>query len=148
MARQESVARGLWVLTVASAVLIGWHVAGGDVAAAHAPDDTIWVELALPMVFFAVQPVWMRGHPLDFGPLRKHVDGEHGTGTYDGWLRAIRPLLLLAGAALAAAAACALNGWRVDAPTGAYVIAGSFLSAAAGLGLCWLILRWRGVQLE
>lgn len=148
MSEPKKVARGLWVLLCASAALIGWRAAGGDTAAAHAPDDTIWVELALPLVFFAVQPIWMRGHPFDFGPLRKHVDGEHGTGTYDAWLKAIRPVLMLGAAALAAAAACAFNGWRLGAPPGAYVVAGSFLSAALGLGLCWLLLRWRGVQLE
>ena len=97
----------------------------------------------------------MRGHPVDFSPLRKHVDGERGAGehvdgkrgagTRDGWLWAVRPVLLLGTAALAAAAACALNGWRVGAPPGAYVIAGSCLSAAGlGLGLCRTLLHWRG----
>ena len=148
MAEPKSVARGLWALTLASAALIGWRIAAGDAAAAHAPDDSIWVELVLPAVFFAVQPLWMGGHPFDFGPLRKSVDANHGAGTYDAWLRAVKPVLLLGAAALAAAGTCAFVAWRLTAPPGAYVVAGSFLSAAFGLGVCWALLRLRGVKLE
>ena len=147
-ADRQKVARGLWLALLAAAALIGWRAGGGEAAAEHAPDDTIWVELVLPAVFFALCPWWMRGHPLDFGPLRKWIDTDHGSGTYDRWLWAIRPLLLLGAAALAAAAACAFNGWRTGAPAGAYVIAGSFLSAALGIALCWAILRWQGHKLE
>jgi hypothetical protein len=148
MSEPRTVARGLWALLCTTTALIGWRAASGDTAVAHNPGDTSWVELVLPLVFFAVQPIWMRGHPFDFGPLRKSVDANHGTGTYDTWIKAIRPVLLMGAAALAAAAACALNGWRIDAPAGAFVIAGSFLSAALGLGLCWLTLRLMRKSLE
>ena len=88
-AHRQTVARGVWVALLVAAALIGWRAGGGDAAAEHAPDDTIWVELVLPAVFFAVCPLWMRGHPLDFGPLRKWIDTDHGSGTYDRWLWAI-----------------------------------------------------------
>lgn len=141
-------ARVLWVLLLLNAVRQGLAFSSGEMAQAHAWGPRSWVQIAIPFLAFATSPFWMKGHPFDFVRVRYWINQRYGEGLYETWSRAIQPLALVTAVAAVTGLVCAANGWRIGAPSGAYVLAGSFLSAALGFALCRAIVMRQGTVIE
>ena len=126
-------ARVLWVLLLANAMRQGLAFSTGEMAQAHAWGPRSWVQLAVPLLAFATSPFWMKGHPFDFVRVRYWINQR---------------LALVTAVAAVTGLVCAANGWRIGAPSGAYVVGGSFLSAALGFAICRVIVKRQGTVIE
>ena len=130
----------IWVFVLASAVL------GTDelppVPANFSPPMTVAI-LVMPILFFGVMPFWARHSPFYHPTLARYLDGRFGAGALASFLVRLRPLLLFAAAAVAQGILLLLLAFRSDSPSGAYVIAGFFLSGGIGFAAahCLLYLR-------
>ncbi len=106
------------------------------------------VTLALPAFFFATAPLWMRGHPLDMQQIRAPVDARFTPGTYNRFVRTVRPLQLLAAFGAVTAAVCVQASGGLAVPPQRWGTGLFFLSAAIGFVACLLLLRARGHRIE
>jgi general stress protein CsbA len=102
----------------------------------------------LPFVFFASAPLWQKGHPFDASAVRTWVNKHFGSGTYESYVFAVKPLLLLAVSFAILGATTLLASKYRGATEGAYVMAVFFLSAAAGTLCARALLRHQGCNLE
>ena len=137
-----------WAAMLAAAVMLGLSLAQLPATGAFQFNLEGWVTLALPAFFFATAPLWMRGHPLDMKQIRDGVDGHFTPGTYNRFVRTLRPLQLLAAFGTVAGGVCLWSGRTVGAPPGSYGTGLFFLSAAIGFVVCLLLLRARGHGIE
>lgn len=138
----------LWALVFFLALRQGQSLAGQPPTGEFEFNFKGWVTLALPAVFFATTPLWMRGHPLDMQQARGQVDARFGAGAYNRFMHTVRPLQLLAFAALTTGISCIVAGHRPGAPHGAWGTGLFFVSAALGFGVSLVLLRARGHRLE
>lgn len=138
----------LWAGLLFNALRQGLALAGTPLPGLSTFDLRGWVTLAMPAFFFASTPLWMRGHPLDMKQIRDGVDRHFEPGTYDRFMRTVRPLQLLAATCLVTGGACL---WASRGPATPPAVLGTglfFVSAGLGFGVCLLLLRRRGHRLE
>ncbi len=137
-----------WAVLLALAVKLGLSLAAAPDTGAFRFNLQGYVTLALPAFFFATTPLWMRGHPLDMKQIRDGVDSHFTPGTYNRFVRTLRPLQLLAAFGAVAGTACLLAARGAGAPASSYGTGLFFLSGAVGFMGCLLLLRARGHRLE
>lgn len=138
----------LWGLVFFLAVRQGMSLASLPATGEFEFNFKGWVTLALPAFFFATTPLWMRGHPLDMQQARAQVDARFGAGTYNTFMHTVRPVQLLAFAALATGASCVLSGHQAGAAHGAWGTGLFFISAGLGFVVSLVLLRAKGHRLE
>lgn len=137
-----------WACLLALALNLGLSLAALPDSGAFQFNLQGYVTLALPAFFFATAPLWMRGHPLDMKQIRDGVEGHFPPGTYNRFVRTVRPLQLLAAFAAVAGGTCLLAQRSAGAAPGSHGMALFFFSAALGLVLCLVLLRTRGHRIE
>jgi hypothetical protein len=145
MERPRFVSLLLWMVLVLDGVRHGLSLGGHTVLRFNA----LGVALVIaPVIFFSVVPWLTRRHPMDVASLRGFVNARFGSGTYEAYIRAIRPLAMFSTIGFVTGSVALLEAWRVGAGEGAFVAAGFSLSAALGLALSRLIFRGRGDTTE
>jgi hypothetical protein len=103
----------------------------------------------MPVVFFTVAPLWMKGHPFDATPVREWVNAKYGAETYESYTRAIRPLLLLAATSFVIGATAIANDVFIGGSAqSAFVLGGFFISSSVGFLACRTILHRQGNSIE
>jgi hypothetical protein len=149
MRRPQFVAAALWLFLLADALRQGLTLAHEPLYRGFEFDGFGLVAVLMPVVFFTVAPLWMKGHPFDAKPVREWVNAKYGLGTYESYTRAIRPLALFAAVGFViGATAIASAVLRGNAPQSAFVLGGFFVSAGLGFMACRAILRKQGNTIE
>jgi hypothetical protein len=149
MKRPQLVAAALWLSFLVDGVRQGITLADEPLHRSWQFNGLGLVAVLLPMVFFTIAPLWMKGHPFDAKPVREWVNAKYGPETYESYTRTIRPLALIAmvgfviGAALIASSVI-----KGDAVQSAFVMGGFFISSGIGLMVCRAILRKQGNTIE
>jgi hypothetical protein len=103
--------------------------------------------LLFPVVFFTVAS-FFGGYPFSGGRFRTWLDKTWGEGTYIGFIRDLKPMLLFGVGTLLGSVACSLHAYREGAPIDAYWSCGFGLSASVGFLLARLVLAKRGLLME
>ena len=148
MNRPRLISAGLWLVLCIDAVRQGYTLTEASGVTNVTFSGMGWLIIALPVVFFSVAPLWMKGHPFDAKPVRQWINRKYGPETYESYTRAIRPMALFAVVALIIGTTCLVNSIRVGATEASYVNAGFFLSAGVGFLVCRAIIRRQGNAIE
>ena len=147
MTKPRFIALVLWLLAIADGVRQGL-ILPSQSPANEAFSSFGVVMLLLPIIFFTVAPLWMKGHPFDLAVARVWVNGKYGESTYESYTQAIKPLALFAAVAATIGFVALVASVQHNAAPGAYATAGFFISSAAGFLSCRYILRRRGNTIE
>ena len=149
MKRPQLVAVALWLFLLADGVRQGLTLADEPLYYDFQFNGFGLVIVLLPVVFFTVAPLWMKGHPFDAKPVREWVNAKYGLETYESYTRAIQPLALFAVVGFViGATAIASVALRGGAPQSTFVLGGFFISASVGFMACRAILRKQGNTIE
>jgi hypothetical protein len=138
----------LWTIIVTDAVRQGLTLTTEATISGLRFDGTGIFIVAVPILFFSIAPMWMKGHPFDVKLVREWVNRKFGSETYEDYTRTIRPLALLATAGFVMGTTAIANAVRVNADQSAFVLGGFFISTAVGFLACRSILRKQGDRIE
>lgn len=149
MNRPQLVAAALWLFLLADGVRQGLTLADEPLYRGFQFNGFGLVAVLLPVVFFTIAPLWMKGHPFDAKPVREWVNTKYGLETYESYTRAIRPLALFAAVGFViGATAIASAALKTGATQSAFVLGGFFISSGIGFMACRTILRKQGNTIE
>jgi hypothetical protein len=138
----------LWTIVIADAIRQGLTLSTEPTVTGLRFDGTGILIVAMPVLFFSIAPLWMKGHPFDVKFVRKWVNDKFGRETYEDYTRTIRPLALLSTAGFVMGTSAIANAVRINADQSAFVLGGFFISTAVGFLVCRAILRYQGDTIE
>jgi hypothetical protein len=138
----RSVAIAIWAATLVPSVVFPPHFAQPTLVGSSA------FILLLPFVVFTAGAFWVRAYPFDFVPLRVWADKKWGQGAYAGFVRKVKPVLLVGVLGIGAGASGSFQAYRAHFPAGAYWEAEFLLSMGAGVLVARIVLARRGLLIE
>jgi hypothetical protein len=123
----------VWLLGLEEAIRLGIMAAASAQAFNLKFDWFGFVVVMLPAVFYPATSSWSRRQQM--GPKRvlESLSRRFKHDRVERFVTAIRPFYLVATLALVAGLTCLINGVRIGAPAGAYIVGGFFISTFIGL---------------
>ena len=103
--------------------------------------------LFLPAVMMA-GPFLTRRDPLDVAPLRAWIDNRLGDGSYVGFIRNLKPMLLLSLSCIVSGLLGFARNLRANAPLDAYWFHAFFLCCGLSFLISRAVLAKRGLSIE